>query len=249
MGNCLLTKLKGVVDNPNLEELNTLTIRFSTGTVTNSSVVVRIPDNHSKLYNAQGTLLYEFYQGHDTYAVSSNTDYVLKVNNKYDLGYVSLEGVSGFSSIDLNVDGLKFTTFEDNPMLPLYKPGVVGNFNSIKSYFEKFTSINIVPTNIAVTTDDVAALSNSAGITTLLFNSIATGSIMALVDMISLSSLRIPLTVDYVNSLQEFLDGMAANRASGTLSLNLPSNYRDNNAGITKYDPVITFSGGTWTWE
>lgn len=51
------------------------------------------------------------------------------------------------------------------------------------------------------------------------------------------------------NGLKAFLDGIASTRTvDATLSLRLPNDWQGNDAGITKYNPVITFSGGTWSW-
>ncbi len=51
------------------------------------------------------------------------------------------------------------------------------------------------------------------------------------------------------NGLKSFLDGIASTRTvDATLTLRLPDDWQGNDAGITKYNPVITFSGGTWSW-
>lgn len=51
------------------------------------------------------------------------------------------------------------------------------------------------------------------------------------------------------NGLKAFLDSIATTRTvDSTLTLRLPNDWQGNDAGITKYNPVITFSGGAWSW-
>lgn len=247
MSNCLITKLNGVVDNNELLKLGE--VKFNISAVNGSAFIVEKNDNDAIIYDANGNIVAQASANNFSYNFDSAGNFVVDFTNKYELRQFLVRAAGS----DLNVDAFKYSAFQGAGTMyfEINCPGVSGHLSSLTQFLSGGTlrRIRIVSCDIVGSLADITNLSNKASITEISFNgshNIA-GSLTNLIGFVALANLSIANSGIPLSEMKEFLDGMAALRSSGTLSIAMGSNYASNNAGLTRADPNITFSGGSWS--
>ena len=247
MSNCLVTKLNGVVDNNELLKLGEVKTNFSA--VNGSAFIVEKNDNDAIIYDANGNIVAQASANNFSYNFTSAGNFVVDFTNKYELRQLLVRAAGS----DLDVDAFKYSNYQGGgtKYFEINCPGVTGHISSIKQFFEGGTlnRIRINNCDIVGSLADISDLANKASITEVNFNGAKNvgGSLQNLSAFTALTNLNISGSGISPSTMKEFLDGMAALRSSGTLSIAMGANYTDNNAGLTRADPNITFSGGSWS--
>lgn len=264
MNECLITKLRSVVNDNSLEKLG----EFKFNVVTNGKAVTSVniskvlgDGDYITIKNSSGKVLTtwtranaqedNFYQYQfpsdvaDTYSVS--------VSDKYLLGSLYAVGVNGIERVEMDIDGLRYTkadtTFSTNSFAFNFK-GIKGNLSSLSFLKEsKQTNILLNRSEIVGTLKEFASIF----VNYVEINISSSALVGQLVDLATLTkATKMEFSTKGVSSkvgLKAFLDKLYANGKRGTLSLVLGTDYNGNDAGITKYNPIITFTESGWSWE
>ena len=250
MGNCLVTKLKGVVDNDNLNKLGVFRFVIKTkNNLTTAQLMLNKTNQNTVVKDEKGNILATITDIQGRYNMAANSTFVVEMYDKYAFQYITIAGQSAVSEIKANLDELKYSKLEsaENTGLSIFTlyPGITGHISNF-IHLMTATELNLSSSSIEGSLEEITQL--KPNLTGLICSEETTGNITELSSLVGLTELNLGVKVSYLNSLQQFLDGMAANRKSGTLTLTMLSDYAGNNAGITKYNPVITFTNDGWTW-
>lgn len=250
MNNCLVTKLNGIVNNDSLLKIGEVKFFVIGATY---DLVIDKNHNDTKVYDTNGNLVAAADPDSDVTSFSFNnwsqSGNIVTFTNKYSIRAFSLPGVTS----DLNVDVFKFSSQETNGQhyFEINCPNVTGKLSSLMQFFESTTLRRIQIKNcfISGSLSDIANLPNKNTITTIRFNDASNikGNLENLVSFTALTELNVAGSEISLNTMKEFLDGMAELRSSGNLSIVMGDNYIENNAGLTRKDSLITFSSGSWS--
>lgn len=252
MKDCIITKYMKSVNNPNALKVGEVKFKIKT----NSSSVITLSknDNDMKVYNSDGQLVYQADADSITCTFTSLPAgiYTVSFSDKYLIRSFSMRGLDS----NLNIDTFKFSEFipSGQRYFEPQCPGVYGSLSSILNLLNtgSLNRIQIPDTDIRGRLEELSGLTSAASITKVSFPRCKNiiGSLEALIPYTAMTSLSFADSGVSPITLKEFLDGQAAVRASGTLSIVMGVNdYMENNAGITRRDPTIVFSNGSWTWS
>lgn len=248
MENCLVTKLKGVVDNDNLDLYGYVKYEFVA--LSDSTLVYSILPADLIVYK-NGVLI-------ETPAPNSpleaNATYKIYAKIRYTPFYqCGIGGSIKDNSLRINVDDFAYAKCNFNegsyPTSPIKtSTGVVGH---IKNWLNVDIGLwKLYATNVSGSCEDIRNHKNAEMIKDFTPNSFITGNVSSLATLVNLTSadFRFLLSSDlYKVGLKGMLDGMFANgRTSGSLNILLVDT--DNDAGITNTNATVTFTSSGWTW-
>ena len=246
MENCLVTKLKGVVDNNNLKELGVLSFKVTSNANGAVQLQLNTAENFTYVYDSNGNLVQSVEGGLSGLVcnIPASTTYTIKVKGKYKFGRTFFSGVANLERIELDADELKYSERINNneEVNIFYTNGVVGKVASVLQLVNNHLMLN--GSMLTGTAAEIAAAKPDTVEMQVYGCSGITGNASELAPCKNLTNLVIRGSgITYSTGLKALFDGMWANgRTSGSMRIQLDPLNITNDAGITNYNSTITFT-------
>lgn len=227
--NCLVTKLKGVVNNDNLEKLGEAIFYVATKPSGTSTLNISQKNQNTTVYNAStGELVATLIEDQSSFVLSAGTTYEVHLQNKYFFTSIAISGYSNWDYITVDWDQFMYT----EPDTILGTPGFgisdksymsKGKLSSLSSFYNKFYpngwSFEIKQADIINgTLSDITEPSLLTAFS-LNGNQTITGNITDFSECINLTRLGIRNANVNVSHTKDFLDALYTNGKRGNLEL------------------------------